>query len=54
MDLTDLLPDSGDATRLEPFLDRAAAWATGLTLEDVPRPVREAAPRLPEIGRAHV
>jgi 2-methylcitrate dehydratase PrpD len=43
MDFTDRLPVTGDGPQLEPFLDRAAAWVTGLTLEDVPRPVREAA-----------
>ena len=43
MDLTDRLPFTGEDSDLGPFLDRAAAWATDLSLEDIPRPVRRAA-----------
>jgi 2-methylcitrate dehydratase PrpD len=43
MALTDRLPLTGGDPDPGSFLDRAAAWATALTLEDVPRPVRQAA-----------
>ena len=43
MALTDRLPFTGEDPDLTPFLDRAAAWATDLALEDIPRPVRRAA-----------
>jgi 2-methylcitrate dehydratase PrpD len=43
MALTDRLPFTGEDPDLAPFLDRAAAWATDLALEDIPGPVRRAA-----------
>jgi 2-methylcitrate dehydratase PrpD len=41
--LTDRLPFVGEEPELEPFLDRAAAWASDLTYRDIPTPVRRAA-----------
>ncbi|MFW5964634.1 MAG: hypothetical protein ACOCQM_07190, partial [Natronomonas sp.] len=44
MTVTDRLPLGGDEeTELDPFLERAARWATELEYRDVPRPVRWAA-----------
>ena len=44
MTVTDRLPLGGEEeTELDPFLDRAARWATELEYRDVPRPVRWAA-----------
>jgi 2-methylcitrate dehydratase PrpD len=43
MTVTDRLPFGDDKTEVEPFLDRAARWATGLEYREVPRPVRSAA-----------
>ena len=44
MNLTDRLPFVGsDEPEVGAFLDRAAAWATELTCEEIPPPVRRAA-----------
>ena len=44
MTVTDRLPLGGEEeTELDPFLERAARWATELEYRDVPRPVRWAA-----------
>jgi 2-methylcitrate dehydratase PrpD len=43
MDLMNRLPIGGGEPQVEPFIDRAAAWATSLTMGDIPRPVRRAA-----------
>jgi 2-methylcitrate dehydratase PrpD len=43
MSPTDHLPFVGDEPAVGAFLDRAAAWATDLTYEEIPPPVRRAA-----------
>ncbi|MFQ3318335.1 MAG: 2-methylcitrate dehydratase PrpD [Natronomonas sp.] len=44
MTITDRLPFvGGEPTALDPFLDRAARWATSLRYRDIPKPVRRAA-----------
>jgi 2-methylcitrate dehydratase PrpD len=43
MNVTDRLPFLGSDADVEPFLERAARWATDLRYSDIPRPVRRAA-----------